>query len=332
MDVIEAFLTFKQISQGRAERTAIKYRNCLERLQAFLADRGRQLLEATRADLEEFTGLHLHREKLTARARRPMVAAVRQFYGWAHKGRLVAENPAADIEYPKAGKRLPVPMQLHHAERLLQQPDLTTFGGVRDAAMLALLLGCGLRISGLVALNESDLLFPQHEGREWLVVRIREKGGKERLVPAPHEARLLVRAYLGHELLEEIDRSLPNGDRVLFVSVNNRTISPDRYHGEERRISVRSVREMIVTYGERAGIPRPELHPHALRHTYGTELTESDVPTLVTTALMGHSDASSTEIYTHLAMRKLMDVVAKGNPLGKIQTPVTALLKKLETA
>lgn len=331
-DLIEAFLTFKQISQGRAERTAQKYRNCLERLERFLADRGRQLLTATAEDLEAFSGLHLHKEKLTARARRPMVAAIRTFYAWAQKGGLVAQNTAAAVEYPKAGKRLPVPMQLHHSEQLLMQPDISTFTGIRDAAMLAVMIGCGLRISGLVGLNESDLLFSQVQDSEWLVVRVREKGDKERLVPAPHEARLMVRAYLGHEQLEEIDRALPDGDRVLFVSVGNRMIPADKYFGAARRIAVRSVRDMMVRYGEKAGIPRKELHPHALRHLYGTELTESDTSLLVTQALMGHSDPNSTEIYTQVATRKLFDAVKKGNPLGKINTPVTALLRKLEGA
>ncbi len=327
--LIDAWLEWKRHNQGKAENTTIKYRGYLDRLVKFLAARARDLRSATLEDLEAFTGLHAHKEGLSPRSRRPLVACVRGFYDWLRRNGYVDADPARDLPYPLAGAKLPVGMGLQNAERLIMAPDINTFVGIRDAAMISILIGCGLRISGLTSLNESHLQFVQHEGVEWLIVRAVEKGGKERLVPAPHEARLLIRAYLGHPDLDQIDRTLPDGDRVLFVSVRNRLVTADKYFGEERRIAARSVYDRIVHYGRSAGIPTNELHPHALRHLYGTELAEEEVDLLRIQALLGHADPKTSQIYTKLAVRSLAKVVDKANPLRKMRTPVSDLVKQM---
>lgn len=331
--LVSEWLEHLQHNKGRAPTTVGKYRGYLRRLSSWLAEQEKGLLEATADDLEDFCGLQAHRDGLSPRSRRALVSSVRGFYEWAQRGgHLRQGNPSSSLPYPKAGLKLPVPMELSNAERLLMQPDISTFTGVRDAAMLSLMIGCGLRLGGLIALNQSDLQFAEVEGSDWLIVRTREKGGRERLVPAPHESKLLLRAYLGHPDLEDIDRRLEDGDQVLFVSTRNRSVPEHEYRGEARRLHQRSIREMVVRYGDAAGIPRRQLHPHAMRHLYGTELAEADVDLLVRQSLMGHANASSTEVYTHLAARKLTSAVAQGNPFSRIKTPVTDLLRKLEEA
>lgn len=330
--MIEQFLQFKALNQGKADTTIVKYRGYLQRLAKFLTAKQTELLRASQQDLEEFVGLHMHQAGLCPRSRRAVVAAVRGFYAWAHHNGAIAANPANSLPYPDAANKKPVPMQLANAEKLIMLPDIDTFVGVRDAAMIALLIGCGLRLSGLVGLNESSLFFIDDDGQERLIVRVEEKGKKERLVPVPDEARILLRLYLGHAELKKIDRTLPNGDRVLFVSVRNRMISPADYYGARRRISPRSVHHLIARYAKAAGIPLAEGHPHAMRHLYGTELAEEDISLLVSQALLGHSDTKSTEIYSHLAMRKLTRAASRANPLRKIRTPVTDLLKALRDA
>jgi site-specific recombinase XerD len=332
MDLIDRYLEHLVHNKGRSERTAAKYRLTLERLQAFLAQASTGLLEATQQQLDAFTGIHAHSElKLSPRARRPLVSAVRGFYGWALRVGLTKDNQAQAIETPLAGKPLPVAMSLQHAERLLMRCDMETFVGVRDAAMLAVLLGCGPRISGLCALNEGDLLWRlDDQRRERLIIRFSEKANKERLVPAPAETAMLLHAYLGHAELEGIDRTLPNGDRVLFASTKNRTVPPHEYHGEARRVRPLNVLRRIKRYGEQAGIPADELHPHALRHLFGTELTESDVHLLVQQDLMGHEDPSSTQIYTQLALRKKTQAIDQASPMRKIRSPVSDLVRRLD--
>lgn len=330
MDLIEAYQEYLLYNRGRSRETATKYGGYLERLREHLQPAGKTITAASYEDLEEFSGLAMHQAGLSPRSRRALVAALRGFFGWARERGHVATNPAAELPYPTAGRRLPRPMQLRNAEKLLMQPDLSDLAGVRDAAMMATLMGTGLRISGLCALNQGDLVFTEVEGTEWLVIRVREKGDRERLVPVPHETRLLIRAYLGHPDLEAIDRTLPNGDQVLWVSLRNRTVPPHKYHGENRRLAARSFHDRIKHHSQAAGLPEDEDHAHAMRHLYGTELAESDVDVLTRQALMGHEDPKSTEVYTHLAMRKLSGVVEQANPLGKMNTPVTGLRRQLE--
>lgn len=328
-DLMAAWLEYLEHSKGRSPATCVKYSGHLRRLGAYLARAGVSLSAASLEQLEQYCGIEAHKEGMQPRSRRALVAAVKSFYRFAHRRGAMAADPSEQLGYPKTGRSLPTPMALQHLEKILMATNLETFAGLRDAAIIATLAGCGLRVSGLVNLNESNLLFLLHEGKEVLILRVIEKGKKERMVPAPDEARLLIRAYLGHEDLAAVDRSLPSGDRVLFISTMNRRFGAHEYHGERRRISARSVHDMLVKYGERIGIPRAELHPHALRHLYGTELAEEDVDLVTRQALLGHEDANTTAIYTHLATRKLIQAMKKANPLGKIKTPVSELVKKL---
>jgi len=115
----------------------------------------------------------------------------------------------------------------------------------------------------------------------------------------------------------------------LFVSTRNFNIPDYQYYGERRRISTKRIDDMLKMYGKRAGIDPKVVHAHALRHLYGTELVEADVNVLHMKALMGHAKADTLDIYNHTAMRKLKKESFRGNPLGKMVTPVTALLKEL---
>lgn len=323
-DVIEAFSNYLLHNRGRSPITAHKYCAYLDRLHKSI---DKSILLATRDEIEFFSGVESHKAGLSPRSRRQMVAALRGFFAWAKKSSLITSNPAVDLPYPRAGQKLPVPLSLKYAERILMAPDLDTFIGVRDAAIIALLIGCGPRVSGLCALNEGDLVFDQINGVDWLVIRLREKGKKERLVPVPHEARLLLLAYLGHPELAEIDRLLPDGDRVLFVGTRNRSIPQHEYFGEARRLHSRSVNDLIERYAERAGVPRSMAHPHAFRHLYGTELAEHDAQAYQLQTLMGHADERSSRIYVHLATRTLAKLVDRANPLGSINTPASGLLR-----
>jgi len=221
-------------------------------------------------------------------------------------------------------------MTLASAEKLMWGPDFSTFEGVRDGAMIALLVGCGLRVTGIVRLNEGDIVQDEVGGKVRMIIKVKEKGDKERRLPIPPEADLLLRLYLEHPDLKDIPRALPNGDQVLFVTTRNRTVPAHEYNGDRRRFNRRSVLQMIKRYGERAGIPEDQLHPHAIRHLYGTELIEGDVNLLNAQKLMGHADPKSTEIYTHTAMRMLTKEVDRANPLAKMRTPVSQLLKQLK--
>jgi len=329
-NLIDEYLIHKEMVGNRAISTVNKYRKYLLAFEKFLEDTPIQ--EATRQQIEDFVGRYAHVElKLSPSGRKPLVAAVRGFFGWLESQGHIVRSPAASIPHPKVGRKLPVAMQLSNAERLLMQPDLSTFIGVRDAAILSILIGSGPRVAGVAGLNDSSLLWYTTDGTQHLNIKLVEKGGKERIVPAHQDTMWIIRAYLGHEELEAIDRSLPDGDQVLFVSTKNRTVPEHEYYGERRRLSTRSIDTMIKKYGAKAGIPEKELHAHALRHLFGAELAEGDVDLLVRQALMGHADPKTTEIYSHLATRKLTKASRAASPLSKIYTPTKDLAQKMET-
>ncbi len=332
--LIERWLDFKRHNEGRAASTVGNYRLALARLRWWIETKQQKaLLEATPKLLEEFCGLYLYEQGLSPRTRILFVAAVRGFYAWAFRYKLVTENPSSHLPAPKVGLALPRPAQLDHAERILMEPDLSTFRGLRDAAMLSVLVGCGCRRSGLIGLHEEDLIwFKSSVKTERLVIRFNEKGQNERLVPAPLETGLLIRAYLGHEELEKIERSTRSGKRILFVNLHSRLVKKHDHIGEYRRLNPSSIDRMIKEYGKRANVPPRVCHAHAFRHLFGTELAEADIDLLQRQALLGHQDPKSTEVYTHLAIRKLQKTVDQANPLGKIKTPVSELAKLLRGA
>ena len=327
--LIEQFLEFKQINQGRSSRTAERYSLALRRLQMFMGDR--PLVSATTDDLTLFSGKWLFEKGMKDPVtRKPCVSAVREFYKWLHGNGLMKVDPGRSVHHPKFGRRLPRVMSLAQAEALMYVPDYSTFEGLRDATMISLLIGCGLRVSGLVGLNESNITLAMIAGQQRMIIKTLEKGDKERQLPIPIQADLLIRLYLDHPTMQEIDRSLPNGDKVLFISTKNSYCPRHEWFGEKRRINRHSVHRIIERYGKQAGLPPEITHPHAMRHLFGTELAEDDVPTVTAANLLGHADVKTTQVYQHLAMRKLASTVDKSNPLGKIKTPISSLLSQLQ--
>jgi integrase/recombinase XerD len=328
-ELVDGFIDYKTHNQGRSRRTADLYRLALSRFETFLE--GRDPLLATQEDLLFFCGLWLHKQGINPVNRHTYVSAIREFYKWLLSTRRIASSPAALVPYPAVGFKIPRVMTMESAEKLLWAPEFSTFTGVRDCAILALLLGCGLRASGLVNLNVSNVVEDVVDGARRLVLRVLEKGDRERRIPVPPQAAFLLRVYMEHPDLKEIDRALPKGDEVLFVSTRNRSCPPHEYRGEKRRLNRRALIDMMAKYGERAGVPADQLHPHAMRHLYGTELAEGDVDLLIRQRLMGHADPKSTMLYSNLALRKLTKESDRANPLSKMNTPVTAFLRKMKS-
>jgi integrase/recombinase XerD len=338
VDALDAWTVWLSANRGRGAATVSKYRRYLERLARWCIepheDPKRRAstpdpLALTAADLETFAGLHAHAEGLSPRARRPLVSALRGFYTWAASTGRTPGNPSVLLPSPKVGRNLPRAATLHHAEKLLMAPNVDTLPGLRDASIIACLAGLGPRVSGLVSLNEGDLLWSVESGRDVLYITLREKGGNVRQMPAPAEVAMLLRAYIAHPDLQEIDRTTSTGDRVLFVSLRARSIPPHDYHGERRRLSRRAVHDMLQRYAARVGVPPEYAHPHALRHLFGAELAEDDTVAVTHQVLMGHSDANSSAIYAHLAQRKLRAAVEKSSPLRKMRAPLLETLRTL---
>lgn len=332
--LIEAWCAWLETSKGCRPRTLECYRLVMRRLCEFAAGlpRPRLVADLDPGEVETFCGVWLHKRGVVARSRKPYVSAVRGFYAWAIARGHVTGNPVLELRHPRTGRPLPSALSLASAEKLMWAPDLGTFKGIRDAAILAMLLG-GLRVSGLVSLNEGDVRNQDIDGKPRLVVHVMEKGEKERVMPLPREAEMLLRVYLDHDELKPVQRDVLDrkgrADKVLFVNVRNTSVPAHERMGEKVRLVRHTVWKLIQHYGEKAGVPASERHPHAFRHLFGVELAEDDVDLLTRQHLLGHADPKSTEIYTEMSMRRKTRVIDKSGPLGKMKTPVSELLKRL---
>ena len=183
-EYLARYLQYLEVNRGRASGTCDAYLRQLERLGEYLG-LAKAFQEASQEDLERFTGIHLHELGVSPRSRRVAIAAVRGFYKWLHSRGITSSNLASRVSYPKTGRRLPTAMSLKNAESLIQTCDLNSFTGVRDAAILLVLVGTGLRVSGLSGLNEGDLVSDADEkDKISAFIRVAEKGGHQRFVPA----------------------------------------------------------------------------------------------------------------------------------------------------
>jgi integrase/recombinase XerD len=330
-DLIQQWMNYLATVRNRSQRTQETYRLAVVRLMEFLG--GKALADAEAGEIEAFAGMYLHKLGVVARSRKPYISGLRMFYAWMHRTGHVRSNPAAGLVHPNIGRPLPIALTLAEAEKLMWAPDLNTFRGIRDATIFALLIACGLRVSGLVALNDSHLSTEEIDKKLRLVVNVVEKGGRERRLPLPREAEMLLRIYMEHDQFKATNRDTVNAkgkpDKVLFITTQNPRVQAHERHGEALRLTRKSVWDKVQTYGKRAGIPDDKLHPHAFRHLFGTELAEDEQDIITRQHLMGHADPKSTAIYTEMSMRRKARVMDTAGPLGKMKTPVSEVLRRL---
>ncbi len=291
--LLEAFLDLLWLERGLSPATLAAYRSDLVGLGRWLAGRGRGLLQAGREDLLAYLA-HRMAQGSRPRSAARLLSSLRAFYRLQlREGRLRAD-PTALLEGPRLGRPLPGTLSEAEVEALLEAPDTATPLGLRDRAMLELLYACGLRVSELVGLRPGQLRL--HPG----VVRVSGKGGKERLVPMGEAAVLWVERYLA-----EARPALLKGRQAqaLFVTARGGGLTRQAFW------------ERIKRYGRRAGIQRP-LSPHTLRHAFATHLLNHGADLRALQMLLGHSNVSTTQIYTHVARERLRELHRRHHPRG----------------
>lgn len=290
---IDAFLDAAWAERGLSANTLDSYRRDLGKLEGFLRTQGVTLEGARREDLLAFLGLQL-REGRSPRSVARYLSGFRQFYRWAVRERRLDEDPTALIESPKLGRSLPKTLDEAQVERLLAAPDVNEPLGLRDRAMLELMYATGLRVSELVGLVLANLSLAQG------VVRVVGKGNKERLVPLGEEAGRWLERYLA-----EARPLLLKGATASEVFVTGRRAGMTR----------QSFWLRVKHHARVAGIEQP-ISPHGLRHAFATHLLNHGADLRVVQLLLGHSDLSTTQIYTHVAREGLKRLHEQHHPRG----------------
>ena len=293
MELIDAFLDALWLERGASDNTLAAYRRDLLAWQAYLAAQGELLSAPPPTQLVTwFDQRRAEGYQLRSNAR--LLSSLRSFYRWARLNGHVESDPLAAIRLPRVTPGLPNTLEEDEVDRLLQAPDTGTSLGVRDRAMLELLYACGLRVSELVGLTLDAVNLRQG------VVRVRGKGDKDRLVP------------LGEEAVAWLERYLHTARNELMSDPMRPALFPGRAN---RPMTRQTFWHRIKAHAATAGISKP-LSPHTLRHAFATHLLNHGANLRVVQLLLGHSDLSTTQIYTHVAQARLESLHAHHHPRG----------------
>jgi integrase/recombinase XerD len=291
--LLESFLDGAWAERGLSRNTLKSYRYDLSQLSLHLEKEGRDLLHASREDILHFLATQVQAGR-SPRSLSRYLSSFRQFYQWLLREGRIQKDPSALIESPKLGRGLPKALNEQQVVVLLEVPDVDTPLGLRDRTMLELMYATGLRVSELVKLEIINMGINQG------VVRVMGKGGKERLVPLGEEALSWMQRYLR----ESRPGLMKGGDcPLVFVTA--------RKAGMTRQAFWYAIRKHAAA----AGITQP-VSPHMLRHSFATHLLNHGADLRVVQLLLGHSDLSTTQIYTHIAREGLKQLHSEHHPRG----------------
>lgn len=289
--LIDRVLDALWMERGVSDNTLAAYRSDLLKFTEWLEQHGSSLLHAHDADLKLYLA-GLHNRSMRTLSRR--LSSLRQFYSYLVREGRMQHDPSARIEAPRLGRPLPKSLTEEEVEALLEAPDVKTPLGLRDRCMLEILYATGLRVSELVGLMLTQI--NQRQG----VVRVTGKGNKERLVP------------LGAEALDWLQKYLQDARQSLVKNQAVDALFPSRRGAMMTR---QTFWHLLKRYALQAHIGKP-LSPHVLRHAFATHLLNHGADLRVVQMLLGHSDISTTQIYTHVARERLKTLHAEHHPRG----------------
>jgi len=281
------------MERGLSANTLAAYRADLTALARWLNERGVGISHTTRSDLQDFIAFRVlagARPRSTAR----QLSSFRRFFRYLMRENQIKEDPTAQIAMPKIGRSLPKSLTEEEVESLLGAPAVNDPLGNRDRTMLEVLYATGLRVSELVNLKHTQVNTNQG------VIRILGKGNRERLIP------------LGEEAMRWLNEFAHGPRSEILLERQTDYLFPTR-RGD--RMTRQAFWHIIKRYARKAGIAK-ELSPHTLRHAFATHLLNHGADLRVVQMLLGHSDLSTTQIYTHVARERMKELHSAHHPRG----------------
>jgi integrase/recombinase XerD len=299
--LVADFLGYMTVERGASSNTTSAYRRDLNTYADFLLERGVTDVSAvTRDDVVAFVTF-LQSSGFAPASVERKVAAVKSFHKFLVREGVTDNHPTASMPLPKKPKRLPNVVSIEQVERLLEQPFPEGPVGLRDRAILEVLYGCGMRASEIVGLDLTDVELP--EG----FVRVFGKGGKERAVPIAGAAAAALQDYLDHarRVLKPKGRVRRQDPAAVFVNVRG------------GRLTRQTIFAIVRSYGGRVGL---DMHPHTLRHSFATHMLEGGADLRALQEMLGHSDISTTQIYTHVDRSHLREEYLSTHPRARVRS------------
>jgi integrase/recombinase XerD len=290
--LLDTFIDHLWLEDGLSKNTLESYRLDLTSFALWLAKQNSHLLVVSQADIQQYLAVKFPVSKPRSIGR--LIASLRRFYRYCLLHNKLSEDPTIQIQSPKLPRSLPDSLNETEVENLLNAPDTNEDTGLRDRAMLELLYACGLRVSELV--NIQVLEVSLNDG----VVRVTGKGSKTRLVPMGEEAVSWIADYLKNARNNILKNRLSD---ALFVTNRGSAMTRQAFW------------YVIKRYAVIAGITK-HISPHVLRHAFATHLLNHGADLRVVQMLLGHSDISTTQIYTHVARERLKKLHSVHHPRG----------------
>ena len=292
-DFPKEFLTYLQVEKGLARHTLESYRRDLDRLQTWSNKNGKEVSDLTRADLRKWIA-SLSREGLAPTSIARAVSATRGFFKFLMLDGHIKSHPAEDLDTPQRFAYLPKFLTEDEINRLLAAPDISTPEGIRDRAVLEIMYATGLRVSELVNLKQTDVDLLAG------LVKCHGKGNKERRVPLGKSAIHWLQQY------------------AAVKAGYGKQSSPNVFLHRGRPFTRQLAWSMIKRHAEKVGIKN--VSPHTLRHSFTTHLLQHGADSRSVQALLGHSDISTTQIYTHITDVHLRSAYDRHHPRARMKS------------
>lgn len=287
-DLAREFFSYLQVERGLAKNSITSYKSDIAKLKEFADEQDIEFIEISRSDLRLFIAT-LSKSGLSPSTVNRIISAVRGFYKFLMIDGHITKHPAENLDTPAKGFYLPRFMTEDEVESLLAQPDVTQEIGLRDRAILEMMYASGLRVSEAANLRIGDIDIDSG------ILTCKGKGNKERKVPLGKSAVEWVRSHLARrKKMEHIDL------RNLFVTSSGKPINRQ------------TIFKFIKEYAEKAGLE--DISPHTLRHSFATHLLQHGADSRSVQAMLGHSDISTTQIYTHITDQHLRKTYEKFHP------------------
>jgi integrase/recombinase XerD len=289
---LDTFIDHLWLEDGLSKNTLASYRLDLTSFAVWVFTQHKQLLTVDKNDIQQYLAVKFPQSKPRSISR--LIASLRRFYRYSLRENKISVDPTLQIESPKLPRSLPKSLNEEEVLALLNAPDLSEPSGLRDRAMLELLYACGLRVSELVGIKTTEVSLSD------AVVRVTGKGSKTRLVPMGEEAADWIGRYLKNARPEILQKRLSD---ALFVTNRGEAMTRQAFW------------YLIKRYALLAGIHK-HMSPHVLRHAFATHLLNHGADLRVVQMLLGHSDISTTQIYTHVARERLKKLHSQHHPRG----------------
>ena len=289
---IDFYLDSVWLEKNLSPNSLVAYRKDLSDTETWLETKSKTLLTASSVDLHGYMAVIFDRGFSASTAAR-WLSAIRGFYKYAVLQKLLDKDPTDSLRHPKKSRNLPRSLSAVDVSKLLGAPDVSKTIGLRDRAMLELLYACGLRITELVNVEL------KHVNMRQGVIRVLGKGSKERLVP------------MGEEAISWLSKYIDEG-RTEFSKKNSRYLFLTNRGGNMTRQNFwHAIKKYALTIGIAA-----DISPHTLRHAFATHLLDNGADLRAVQMMLGHSDLSTTQIYTHVAQERLKGLVLEHHPRG----------------